>query len=101
MITYICHLEVPAKNRAELIRVLAAVRDQSLAQEPGVLHYSFAQSVDDPERWVVIEVYRDRAVHSAHMKAPWVVASIPQARALIRGEFDIRQYASLLDSGED
>lgn len=101
MITYICHLEVPAENRAELIRVLTAVRDRSLAEEPGVLHYSFAQSVDDPERWVVVEVYRDREVHSAHMAAPWVVDSIPKARALIRGEFDIRQYASLLDAGED
>ena len=100
-ITYICHLEVPAENRAALAEVLTQVRDRSLAEEPGVLHYSFAQAVNDPERWVVVEVYRDRAAHSAHMAAPWVVESIPQAQALIRGDFDIRHYVSLLDPGEN
>ena len=27
--------------------------------EPGVLYYDFARSVDDPDTYVVIEVYRD------------------------------------------
>jgi quinol monooxygenase YgiN len=101
MITYICHLEVPTENRAALAQVLTEVRDRSLAEEPGVLHYSFAQAVDDPERWVVVEVYRDRPSHAAHMAAPWVLDSIPQAKALVRGDFDIRRYVSLLDPGEN
>jgi quinol monooxygenase YgiN len=94
MITYICHLQVPAANAAAAARLLADVRDRSLAEEPGVTYYDFAQSSEQPGRWVVVEVYRDVAAHSAHMAAPWVIESIPRMRELIEGEFEIRRYVS-------
>jgi quinol monooxygenase YgiN len=94
MITYICHLQVPAENVAAVTRLLAEVRDQSLAEEPGVAYYDFAQSSEHPESWVVVEVYRDLAAHSAHMAAPWVVESIPLMRDLIEGGFAIQRFVT-------
>lgn len=94
MITYICHLQVPAGNEAALTAILTEVRDRSLAEEPGVLHYHFARSSERPENWVVVEVYRDLSAHSAHMAAPWVIDSIPLVRELIEGGFDIKRYVS-------
>ena len=29
--------------------------------EPGVVYYGFAKSVDEPDTYVVVEVYRDEA----------------------------------------
>jgi len=92
MITYVCHLQVPAANVAALTPILTEVRDRSLAEEPGVLQYHFARSCADPARWVVIEVYRDAAAHAAHLAAPWVTSSVPKVLNLIEGEFDIDRY---------
>jgi quinol monooxygenase YgiN len=94
MITYICHLQVPAQNVSALTGILSDVRDRSLAEEPGVLHYQFARSSDDPRTWVVVEVYRDAEAHAAHMAAPWVVESIPRAASLVEGGFDIKRYVT-------
>ena len=101
MITYICHLEVPPGNWAALRSILTRVRDRSLAEEPGVIQYHFAQGSDRPESWVVVEVYRDAAAHAAHMAAPWVVESIPLTRELIIGGFKIRRYVSPEEAGDE
>ena len=94
MITFIAQLTVRPDKAQAFEALLTKVRDRSLATEPGVAWYSFAKSADEPDRYVVIEVYRDAAAHAAHMAAPWVIASIPAARALVEGRFDIRQYTS-------
>ena len=94
VITFIAHLTVRPENAAAFEALLTAVRDTSLAEEPGVAWYSFARSADEPDRYVVIEVYRDADAHAAHMATPWVTESIPLSRALVEGRFDIRQYTS-------
>ena len=71
------------------------MRDQVREHEPGVLYYNFAKSVRDPDTYVVIEVYRDEAAHSAHMEADWVKSSIPKSARLIEnGKYDIKQYVA-------
>jgi quinol monooxygenase YgiN len=60
--------------------------------EPGVLYYAFAKSVDIPNTYVVVEVYRDRAAQSAHMQTEWIKASIPKTIFLLEGKIDIKQY---------
>jgi quinol monooxygenase YgiN len=95
MITFITHVRVNAKNCAAFEALLADVRTKVREREPNVLYYDFAKSVRDPETYVVIEVYRDQAAHSAHMDSEWVKASIPKSTLLVEGGiYDIKQYVS-------
>lgn len=94
MITFISHLRALPGKGSLLEAFIAEVRDQTLANEPGVAWYSFATSADQPGTYVLVEVYRDAAAHASHMTMPWVLESIPRVRPLIEGGFDVRQYTS-------
>jgi quinol monooxygenase YgiN len=94
VITFVAQMNVRPEHAAAYEALLTQVRDQTLANEPGVVWYSFGQSADTPGSYVVIEIYRDAAAHAAHMQTAWVIDSIPQSRALVEGRFDIRQFVS-------
>jgi quinol monooxygenase YgiN len=94
VITFIARMTVRPENAAAYEALMTRVRDLTRANEPGVAYYDFGKSADEPDVYVVVEVYRDAAAHAAHMEAPWVTESIPQSRALVEGRFDIRQYVS-------
>jgi len=95
MITFITHLRVSPENAAALEALLTEVTVKTRANEPDVLYYAFARSVKERGTYVVIEVYRNEAAHSAHMEADWVKTSIPQSTRLIEnGQYDVRQYVS-------
>jgi quinol monooxygenase YgiN len=94
MITFITHINVRPKDGDAFEALLTQVRDMTRQHEPGVLYYDFGKSVDEPDTYVVIEVYRDADAHAAHMKADWVAESIPQSRGLVDGKFNIKQYVS-------
>jgi quinol monooxygenase YgiN len=95
MITFIAHLKVRPENGPSFEALLTYVRDLTRQHEPGVAYYDFAKSVDEPDTYVVIEIYQDAAAHAAHMQTDWVAESIPQSRRLIEGKFNIKQYVSL------
>lgn len=95
MITYITHVRVIPANTAAFEALLTHVRSKVWESEPNVLYYDFAKSVKDLDTYVVIEVYRDAAAHSAHMETEWVRASIPKSNSLVEnGKYDIRRYES-------
>jgi quinol monooxygenase YgiN len=94
MITFIAHLKVRSENGPAFEALMMHVRDMTRQHEPGVAHYDFAKSVDEPDIYVVIEVYRDAGAHAAHMKTDWVTESIPHSRRLVEGKFNIKQYVS-------
>jgi quinol monooxygenase YgiN len=94
MITFIAHLKVRPENGPAFEALMMHVRDLTRAHEPGVVYYDFGKSVDAPDTYFVVEVYRDAAAHAAHMETPWVTDSIPVSRRLVEGRFDIRQYVS-------
>jgi len=95
MITFITHIRVSPGNAGAFEALLTHMRDKVRENEPDVLYYNFAKSVKDPDAYVVIEVYRDAAAHSAHMKTDWVKSSIPKSALLIEnGKYDIKQYVS-------
>lgn len=70
------------------------VAEMTHKHEPGVAYYEWAKSVDEPDTYVVIEVYRDAEVHAGHMASAWVQESLPRSAALIEGRPHIRQYVS-------
>jgi quinol monooxygenase YgiN len=94
MITFIAHLKVRPENGAAFEALMTHVRDMTRQHEPGVAYYDFGKSVDEPDTYVVIEVYRDAGAHAAHMATGWVTESIPQSRGLVDGKFNIKQYVS-------
>jgi quinol monooxygenase YgiN len=94
MITFITHLKVRSESGPVFEALMTHVRDMTRQHEPGVAYYDFGKSVDEPDTYVVIEVYRDADAHAAHMEADWVTESIPQSRRLVEGSFNIQQYVS-------
>lgn len=94
MITFIANLRVPAGNAAAFEELTTHVADMSNANEPGVVYYAFAKSADEPDSYVVVEVYRDQAACTAHGETEWVRDSIPQYLSLIEGMPRLVQYVS-------
>lgn len=95
MITFITHIQVSSRNAPAFEALMTDVRDKVRENEPSVLYYDFAKSTKDLDTYVVVEVYRDVAAHSAHMEADWVKSSIPKSTRLIEnGKYHIKQYVS-------
>ena len=94
MVTFIAHVRVLPENAAAFEALMSHVAAMTHAHEPGVAYYEFAKSVDEPDTYVVVEVYQDVAVHAAHMASAWVRESLPVSARLTEGKPHIRQYVS-------
>jgi quinol monooxygenase YgiN len=93
VLTFIAHMKVVSGKGPELQILLAHVGEQSRANEPGVMHYDFAISADDPNQYLVVEVYRDEAAQASHVQTAWVREAISKTMPLIES-IDIKQYVS-------
>ncbi len=94
MITFIAHLQVRPENARAFEELMTHVTTMTLENEPGVVHYGFAKSVDDADTYVVVEVYRDQAACTAHGDTAWVGESVPKMLALTDGMLRLGQYVS-------
>ena len=94
MITFIAHLRVKPENAAAFEALMTYVRDMTLEHEPGVAYYAWSKGVDEPDTYLVVEVYQDVAAQAAHMATEWVKESLPKSALLIEGRPDIKQYVS-------
>lgn len=94
MITFIAHVRVKRANAAAFEALMSYVAAKTREHETGVAYYAFSRSVEDPETYVVIEVYRDVLAQTAHTESDWVKESLPKTVRLMEGNPDIRQYIS-------
>jgi quinol monooxygenase YgiN len=94
MITFIAHIRVRPENAAAFEAIMTYVTAKTREHEPGVAYYGFAKSVNEPNTYVVVEVYRDQAAQAAHMETDWVKESIPKSLRVTEGMPDIKQYVS-------
>jgi quinol monooxygenase YgiN len=94
LITFIVHLPVRPQNAEAFEELMTYVAAMSNEQEPGVVYYAFAKSVDDADTYVTVEVYRDQAAVAAHGDTEWVRESVPKSLELIEGMPRIVQYVS-------
>jgi autoinducer 2-degrading protein len=63
----VVHVEVRVKAEAvEAFRLAARENAEQSLKEPGVARFDVAQEVDDPTRFVLVEVYRDAQAPAAH-----------------------------------
>ena len=91
MITFIAHLHVPPANAQAFEELMTHVAAMS-NDEPGVVYYAFAKSVDEADTYVVVEVYRDQAACTSHGETAWVTESVPKSLQLIEGMPQLAQY---------
>ncbi|MBV8862482.1 MAG: antibiotic biosynthesis monooxygenase [Mycobacterium sp.] len=94
MITFIAHMHVRPDNAQAFEGLMTHVTTMTLENEPGVAYYGFAKSVEEPDTYVVVEVYRDQAACVAHGDTSWVRESVPKSLLLIEGMPKLRQYVS-------
>ena len=63
------HVHVDPDHRDDFIEA-SIENGKGTVEEPGNLRFDVLQSVDDPNRFVLYEVYRDQAGMGAHKETP-------------------------------
>jgi quinol monooxygenase YgiN len=94
VITFIAHLRVPPENAQAFEDLMTYVAQMTNDNEPGVVYYQFAKSVDEADTYVVVEVYRDAAAIAAHGETTWVRESVPKSLQMTDGMPQLVQYVS-------
>ena len=90
----VARMRVSPANAPAYEALMDHVVAMTLEHEAGIPYYAWAKSADEPDTYVVIEVYANAEVHAAHMASPWVRESLPKSVSLVDGGFEIRQYVS-------
>ncbi len=67
-------LTVNAEMREEFERVLMHNARESVRVDPGCLRFDVSQHTDDPNRWVLYEVYESPEAHALHRQSPHFLA---------------------------
>jgi autoinducer 2-degrading protein len=63
----IVHVHVRVKPESvEAFQQATVENARNSVQEPGIARFDVAQQLDDPTRFVLVEVYRDEAATAAH-----------------------------------
>ena len=76
-------------RRDEAVAQLRSMRDNSV-QEPGCVFMHFVQPQDDPDTWLMIEMFRSRAAWDEHMTQPYIVEGNKILEDLLREPSDLR-----------
>lgn len=84
--------DIKPEHKATVDEAAKALASKSLT-EPGNVHYGLAWDVNDPNRLCLIEVWVDKAAHTAHTEEPNVkefgqlaAASVSEPPTFIRYE---------------
>lgn len=83
LVTHV-HVHVKPEN-VEDFKAATAANARESVKEPGIARFDVVQGLDDPTRFVLVEVYRDPAAPSAHKEtahyaawrdavAPWMAS---------------------------
>jgi quinol monooxygenase YgiN len=94
MITYVTHMRVSAANRAGFEALMQELGEVVAKHEPGN-HFGWGRSVNDPDLFVVVDIYPDAAAQAAHHAAPYVAPMLAKAAKLFEGgQYDAKRYES-------
>ncbi|WP_138731896.1 putative quinol monooxygenase [Modestobacter excelsi] len=76
-------------KRAEAEEQLQSMRRQTL-REPGCVFMHLVQPQDDPDNWVMLEMFRSRAAWDEHMRQPYNTEGNRILEDLLREPSDLR-----------
>jgi quinol monooxygenase YgiN len=65
---------------------------RSRLQEPGCVFMHFLQPHDDPETWVMLEMFHSRAAWDEHMQQPYNTEGSKILEDLLREPSDLRLF---------
>ena len=91
MLVVIASLSGKSDKREECVAALAKAAAASRG-DAGCLGYRFAVDVEDPDRYVSVELWEDQASLDAHFGAPHLAELMSVAGELLDGEVDIKTY---------
>jgi quinol monooxygenase YgiN len=81
---------------AELERLIAGLRAEMRAHEPGCLLYSLLKSRAKPGAYIAQEQYRDQAALDFHQKSAHGAKYFPQMRAIIE-KIEVEYFDGVVD----
>jgi quinol monooxygenase YgiN len=88
-------LVVTIKPRLDRMREaeeqLQSMRRNSL-NEPGCVFMHLLQPQDDPDTWVMLEMFRSRAAWDEHMRQPYITEGNIILQDLLREPSDLRLF---------
>jgi quinol monooxygenase YgiN len=76
-------------RREEAEAQLRSMRDAT-REEPGCVFMHLVQPQDDPDSWVMLEMFRSRADWDDHMRQPYVIEGNKLLEDLLREPSDLR-----------
>ena len=70
MFSLVVQVQVRPERREEFLAAISANAEASVRDEPGCLRFDVCSVADDPDRFVLYELYADAAAFDAHKAAP-------------------------------
>jgi quinol monooxygenase YgiN len=70
---------------------LQSMRRDTLT-EPGCVFMHLVQPQDDPDTWVMLEMFRSRAAWDEHMRQPYIIEGNIILKDLLREPSDLRLF---------
>ena len=80
----------PRLDRLEEAEAQLQSMRRNSVQEPGCVFMHLAQPQDDPETWLMLEMFRSRAAWDEHMRQPYIVDGNKTLEDLLREPSDLR-----------
>lgn len=80
----------PRKDRLKEAEAQLQSMRQSTLDEPGCVFMHLVQPQDDPDNWVMLEMFRSRAAWDEHMQQPYNVEGNKILEGLLREPSDLR-----------
>jgi len=91
MLVVIASLPGKSDKRAECVAALTKAASASRG-DAGCISYSFTVDLENPDRYVSVELWEDQASLDAHFTTPHVAELFTLAPELLDGEVDIKTY---------
>jgi quinol monooxygenase YgiN len=89
-ITFIARMTCKPAHTQEFVRHCQALQDFVVANEPDTLIYQFFR-LREPNRYAVLEQFRDEAAEHRHMSSPLLAELGPKISACLDGTW-VREY---------
>jgi quinol monooxygenase YgiN len=80
----------PRKDRLEEAEAQLQSMRRNTLEEPGCVFMHLTQPQDDPDNWVMLEMFRSRAAWDEHMQQPYNVEGNKILEGLLREPSDLR-----------
>ncbi len=99
MLVVVVALRIDPTQRDRFVEAIATNATAAVRDEPGCLGFDVTQSVDDSDRFVVVERYADEAALEAHRSSPHFLAWREVSDEVVLERDTVHTPATLVHSG--